>query len=273
MNNQIYRGHLIRKRFGQHFLRDNYIIESIVSAIHPQPDQAMVEIGPGFGALTELMIKHVKCLQVIEIDRNLADQLANHPFMQHKLRIMQQDAMTVDFAALSCQIGQPLRIFGNLPYNISIPLIFHLFNYTDAILDMHFMLQKEVVNRLLASPNNKAYGRLSVMAQYYCQILPVLEVSPAAFKPKPKVDSAVVRLVPYTTQPYPISDLGKLAKLTNLAFNQRRKAIRNSLANLFSVDQLADQGIDGMSRAENLSVEQYCRLSNLLVKRIPGINK
>lgn len=266
MSNRVHQGHLARKRFGQNFLHDSYIIESIVSAIYPQPDQALVEIGPGLGALTEPVAERLEHMTVIELDRDLAARLATHPFMQSKLNIIQQDAMTVDFAELSRQCGQPLRVFGNLPYNISTPLMFHLFGYTDAIRDMHFMLQKEVVNRLVAGPNSKAYGRLSVMAQYYCNIIPVLEVPPESFRPAPKVDSAVVRLVPHAVLPHPVSDLQVLARITSLAFNQRRKTIRNSLSTLFSVEQLAALGVDATLRAENVSVAQYCLLANWLAE-------
>lgn len=267
MNNRVHQGHLARKRFGQNFLHDSSIIDAIVAAIHPEPGQAIVEIGPGLGALTEPVAERIDAMTVIELDRDLAARLASHPFLQSKLNIVQQDAMTVDFAALSAERGQPLRVFGNLPYNISTPLMFHLFSYTHAIRDMHFMLQKEVVNRLVAGPNSKAYGRLSVMAQYYCNIIPVLEVPPTSFRPAPKVDSAVVRLVPYATLPFPVRDLSKLATLTSLAFNQRRKTLRNSLGNLFSAQQLTEQGIDATLRAENLSVEHYCRLANVLAER------
>ncbi|GAB7215931.1 hypothetical protein OS42_25420 [Dickeya oryzae] len=172
--------------------------------------------------------------------------------------------MTVDFAALSQQAGQPLRVFGNLPYNISTPLMFHLFSYTQAIHDMHFMLQKEVVNRLVAGPNSKAYGRLSVMAQYYCQVIPVLEVPPTAFKPAPKVDSAVVRLVPHTTSPYPAVDTRILSRITTEAFNQRRKTLRNSLGNLFTPEQLTALEVNPNTRAENVTIAQYCRLAEWL---------
>ena len=161
-------------------------------------------------------------------------------------------------------------MFGNLPYNISTPLMFHLFSYTDAIADMHFMLQKEVVNRLVAGPNSKAYGRLSVMAQYYCQIIPVLEVPPTAFTPPPKVDSAVVRLVPYTTLPHPVKEIRLLSRITTEAFNQRRKTIRNSLGNVFSLEALESLGIDPALRAENISVAQYCQLANYLADNPPS---
>ena len=169
MNNRVHQGHLARKRFGQNFLNDQFVIDSIVSAINPQKGQAMVEIGPSLAALTEPVGERLDQLTVIELDRDLAARLQTHPFLGPKLTIYQQDAMTMNFGELAEKMGQPLRVFGNLPYNISTPLMFHLFSYTDAIADMHFMLQKEVVNRLVAGPNSKAYGRLSVMAQYYCQ--------------------------------------------------------------------------------------------------------
>lgn len=270
MNNRVHQGHLARKRFGQNFLNDQFVIESIVSAIHPLKGQAMVEIGPGLGALTEPVGELLDKMTVIELDRDLAARLQTHPFLAPKLTIYQQDAMTMDFGELSRTLGQPLRVFGNLPYNISTPLMFHLFSYTDAIADMHFMLQKEVVNRLVAGPNSKAYGRLSVMAQYYCQIIPVLEVPPTAFTPPPKVDSAVVRLVPYTTLPHPVKQIRLLSRITTEAFNQRRKTIRNSLGNMFSVDVLTSLGVDPTLRAENISVAQYCQLANYLADNLPS---
>ena len=270
MNNRVHQGHLARKRFGQNFLNDQFVIESIVSAIHPQKGQAMVEIGPGLGALTEPVGERLDKMTVIELDRDLAARLQTHPFLAPKLTIYQQDAMTMDFGELSRTLGQPLRVFGNLPYNISTPLMFHLFSYTDAIADMHFMLQKEVVNRLVAGPNSKAYGRLSVMAQYYCQIIPVLEVPPTAFTPPPKVDSAVVRLVPYTTLPHPVKEIRLLSRITTEAFNQRRKTIRNSLGNVFSIEALTSMGIDPALRAENISVAQYCQLANYLADNLPS---
>ncbi|WP_225085817.1 16S rRNA (adenine(1518)-N(6)/adenine(1519)-N(6))-dimethyltransferase RsmA [Pectobacterium colocasium] len=264
MNNRVHQGHFARKRFGQNFLNDHFVIDSIVSAIHPQPGQAVVEIGPGLGALTAPVGERMDRFTVIELDRDLAARLETHPTLKDKLTIIQQDAMTIDFAALAEQAGQPLRVFGNLPYNISTPLMFHLFSYTQSIRDMHFMLQKEVVNRLVAGPNSKAFGRLSVMAQYYCQVIPVLEVPPEAFKPAPKVDSAVVRLVPHAEIPYPVSDIRVLSRITTEAFNQRRKTLRNSLGNLFTPDVLTELRIDATSRAENVTVEQYCRLANWL---------
>lgn len=264
MNNRVHQGHTARKRFGQNFLSDPYVIDSIVSAIHPQAGQAMLEIGPGLAALTEPVAERLDHMTVIELDRDLAARLEVNPKLKGKLTIYQQDAMTFDFAKLAKEIGQPLRVFGNLPYNISTPLMFHLFSYTNAISDMHFMLQKEVVNRLVAGPNSKAYGRLSVMAQYYCQVIPVLEVPPTAFRPAPKVDSAVVRLIPHDKIVYPVDDIRLLSRLTTEAFNQRRKTIRNSLSHLFTPEQLTELGLDLNMRAENISVEMYCKMANWL---------
>ena len=262
MNNRVHQGHFARKRFGQNFLHDDYIIESIVAAIQPKPDQALVEIGPGLAALTIPVSKHVDHLTVVEIDRDLASRLIENPFLKDKVTVIEQDALTFDFNQLSEQLGKPLRVFGNLPYNISTPLMFHLFEFANTITDMHFMLQKEVVTRLVAAPNSKDYGRLSVMAQYYCQIIPVLEVPPTSFKPAPKVDSAVVKLIPYQQKPYPVNDVKILSRVTTEAFNQRRKTIRNSLSNMFTAEQLVQLNIDPNLRAENLTVEQYCELAN-----------
>ncbi|MWP47218.1 16S rRNA (adenine(1518)-N(6)/adenine(1519)-N(6))-dimethyltransferase RsmA [Gilliamella sp. Pas-s27] len=262
MNNRVHQGHFARKRFGQNFLHDDYIIESIVAAIQPKKDQALVEIGPGLAALTVPISKYVDHLTVIEIDRDLAGRLIENPILRNKLTIIKQDALTFDFNQLSVQLRKPLRVFGNLPYNISTPLVFHLFEHANIISDMHFMLQKEVVTRLVAAPNSKNYGRLSVMAQYYCQIIPVLEVPPTSFKPAPKVDSAVVKLIPYKEKPYLVKDIKILSRLTTEAFNQRRKTIRNSLSNMFTIEQLTELNIDPNLRAENLSVQQYCQLAN-----------
>lgn len=262
MNKRVHQGHFARKRFGQNFLQDDSVIENIVAAIQPKNDQALVEIGPGLAALTLPVSDRIDHLTVIEIDRDLAARLIENPFLKNKLTVIEQDAMTIDFTALSKKLGQPLRVFGNLPYNISTPLMFHLFEYTHAISDMYFMLQKEVVSRLVAAPNSKTYGRLSVMAQYYCQIIPVLEVPPSAFKPAPKVDSAVVKLIPHKNIPYPVEDIKSLSRITTAAFNQRRKTIRNSLEHFFNAEQLTKLNINLDLRAENLSLQQYCELAN-----------
>ncbi|OTQ29115.1 16S rRNA (adenine(1518)-N(6)/adenine(1519)-N(6))-dimethyltransferase RsmA [Gilliamella apicola] len=262
MNNRVHQGHFARKRFGQNFLHDDYIIESIVAAIQPKADQALVEIGPGLAALTVPVSKYVDHLTVVEIDRDLASRLIDNPLLKNKLTVIEQDALTFDFNGLKQQLGKPLRVFGNLPYNISTPLMFHLFEYANIITDMHFMLQKEVVTRLVAAPNSKDYGRLSVMAQYFCQIIPVLEVPPTSFKPAPKVDSAVVKLIPYKEKLYQVNDVKILSRVTTEAFNQRRKTIRNSLSNMFTVEQLVELNIDPNLRAENITVQQYCQLAN-----------
>ena len=263
MNGKTHLGHTARKRFGQNFLHDDYIIDSIVAAIAPQADDNIVEIGPGLGALTEPVAEKVNCLNVVELDRDLAERLEKHPFLRDKLNITQADAMQFDFGQLASEDKQ-LRVFGNLPYNISTPLMFHLFNFANKIKDMHFMLQKEVVNRLCAGPNSKAYGRLTVMAQYYCKVIPVLEVPPTAFKPAPKVDSAVVRLEPYDVPPFVAKSLKILNQVCSMAFNQRRKTIRNGLRDLLNVEQLQEIGIDTTKRAENITIEEYVKIANYI---------
>lgn len=253
-------GHKARKRFGQNFLNDDYVIDQIVSAIAPNDDDIMVEIGPGLGALTEPVCDIVSQLNVVELDRDLAKRLREHPFMSSKLNVIEADALQFDFTELAEQ--GPLKVFGNLPYNISTPLMFHLFTFTNKIKDMHFMLQKEVVNRLAARPGHKNYGRLSVMAQYYCTVVPVIEVPPEAFTPPPKVDSAVVRLIPHQTPPVQVNELKALEKVTALAFNQRRKTIRNSLKSVIDADALTRIGIDPVWRAEGLSLAQFALIAN-----------
>ncbi len=264
MNNRLYQGHIARKRFGQNFLTDQCVIDSIIAAIHPQRGQIMIEIGPGLGALTKLISKFIDRIIVIELDLNLATRLANNSLLNKKLTIYKQDVMTVNFADIARKEGKLLRIFGNLPYNISTPLIFHLLIYTQVVCDMHFMLQKEVANRLVAQPDSKSYGRLSVMTQYYCNVLLIFDVPPTAFHPTPKVDSTLVRLVPHKVIPHPVYDIRLLQLITMKAFNQRRKTIRNSLDNLFTPVQLIKLGIDDSLRAENLSIIQYCKLANWL---------
>lgn len=274
MSSKKHLGHTARKRFGQNFLHDNNVIQNIVAAIYPQKGQFLVEIGPGLGALTEPVGDQVERLTVVELDRDLAERLRHHPFLHQKLTVIETDAMQFDFGSLyeeqTTEPKQKLRVFGNLPYNISTPLMFHLFKYHDIIQDMHFMLQKEVVKRLCAAPNSKAYGRLTIMAQYFCQVMPVLEVPPSAFKPAPKVDSAVVRLVPHTTLPHPVKDLYWLNRVCSQAFNQRRKTLRNALSTLFSAENLTALGIDLNARAENLSIADYSRLANWLADNPPA---
>lgn len=261
MSDKVHLGHRARKRFGQNFLNDPYIIDGIVSAINPQPGENLVEIGPGLGALTEPVAREVDKLSVIELDRDLAERLRNHPELADKLTIYEGDAMKFDFTQLSSD-DKPLRIFGNLPYNVSTPLMFHLFSFAGKVKDMHFMLQKEVVNRLSAGPNSKAYGRLTVMAQYYCKVVPVLEVPPSAFKPAPKVDSAVVRLVPHKELPYPTTSLKWLERVCREGFNQRRKTVRNCYKSLIDADTMESLGIDPSARPESLTLAQFVALAN-----------
>ncbi|MEQ3653292.1 MAG: 16S rRNA (adenine(1518)-N(6)/adenine(1519)-N(6))-dimethyltransferase RsmA [Glaciecola sp.] len=259
-------GHTARKRFGQNFLHDQYVIDKIVSAINPKTGENLVEIGPGLGALTEPVAEYIEHLTVVELDRDLAKRLRHHPFLNSKLTVIEQDALKFDFASLlesdeSKEKGE-LRIFGNLPYNISTPLMFHLFSFADKVKDMHFMLQNEVVKRLCATHGDKLYGRLSVMAQYYCQAIPVVAVPPSAFKPAPKVDSAVVRLIPHKTPPAPVDNIDTLQRVVTTAFNQRRKTIRNSLKDLLSHDEIEALGIKPELRAEALSLQDFALLAN-----------
>lgn len=259
--NKTHLGHTARKRFGQNFLNDTFVIEQIVDAINPQDGDNLVEIGPGLGALTDPVCERVDALTVVELDRDLAKRLRHHPFHGSKLTIVEQDALKVDFAELA-KVDAPLRVFGNLPYNISTPIMFHLFSFANLIKDMHFMFQKEVVNRLAATPGHKNYGRLSVMAQYYCKVQPVINVPPGAFVPPPKVESAVVRLTPHTTPPVQVSSVKTLERVCTLAFNQRRKTIRNSLKECIEEAQLLALGIDPTRRAETLSLQDYAVIAN-----------
>ncbi|WP_348666561.1 16S rRNA (adenine(1518)-N(6)/adenine(1519)-N(6))-dimethyltransferase RsmA [Arsenophonus symbiont of Ornithomya chloropus] len=266
MNNKIYQGHFLRKRFGQIFLTDPYIINNIIKIFNPKDNQEIIEIGPGLGVLTLPLMKYVKHMTVIELDRNLAFRLMKNPKLKHKLTILQNDAMKIDFGAIARSKGKQIRILGNLPYNISIPLIFHLFNYIHTITDMCFMLQKEVINRLITKKNMKTYGHLSIMTQYYCQIEHILTVPPSSFTPSPKVESGIVRLIPHKKNYYPICNIKILNAITKLAFSQRRKIITNSLKKLFSIQDFKNLNINPNSRAENISIKKYCKLANLISK-------
>lgn len=263
MTDNVHQGHRARKRFGQNFLHDPQVIGRIVKAIAPKPGETLVEIGPGLGALTEPVVAAAGHLTVIELDRDLAQRLREHPLLAEKLTIYQADAMKFDFNSL-LQQGQKLKVFGNLPYNVSTPLLFHLFSYADHIENMHFMLQKEVVQRMTASHGSKAYGRLSVMTQYYCQAMPVVEVGPGAFKPAPKVDSAVVRLIPKAVAQRANVPAEVLNRVCLEAFNQRRKTIRNCFSNIASAEQLESLGLNPTLRPEQLSVEQFTQLAQWL---------
>lgn len=255
--------HKARKRFGQNFLVDQSVLQGILDVVHPLPGEHLVEIGPGKGALTEYLAERSEKLTVIELDRDLVPWLIvkfeRHPGFQ----LFQADALKFDFAALA-QTDQPLRIVGNLPYNISTPLIFHLLSYAGRVQDMHFMLQKEVVERMAAVNGDKAYGRLSIMVQYYCDVEQLFEVPPSAFDPAPKVDSAIVRLVPHRQLPYPAQHIATLERLVNVAFQQRRKTLRNALKQLLPVEMIDRLPVDTGLRPENISLAQFVELSNVI---------
>jgi 16S rRNA (adenine1518-N6/adenine1519-N6)-dimethyltransferase len=255
--------HKARKRFGQNFLHDTSIIQEIVANLQLQKTDHCVEIGPGLGALTFALLPYLNHLDVIEIDRDLVQYLKEQG-VRGSLTVYESDVLKFDFNQLE---PKPLRIVGNLPYNISTPLIFHLFDFIASIQDMHFMLQLEVVERMAAEPDSEHYGRLSVMVQYYCDVIPLLTVPPSAFTPAPKVTSAIVRLVPKTEQQAErAQDIPLFTKLVKAAFSQRRKTLRNSLKNLVTIEQLQAVGIDPQARAETISVKQYVVLANLCIK-------
>ena len=246
--------HHARKRFGQHFLADAGVVEAIVDAIAPQPGQAIVEIGPGLGALTHPLRQRCGTLTVIELDRDLAARLRREP----GLVVIEADVLQVDFAALAAAAGQALRVVGNLPYNISTPILFHLLGAADHVADQHFMLQKEVVDRMAAAPGNKDYGRLTVMLQWRYRIESVLEVPPAAFEPPPRVHSAVVRMVPL---PAPEGvDATRLWALVTVAFSQRRKLLRHTLGRWLQTEGIT-QPFDLQRRAEEVPVAEYLALA------------
>ncbi len=259
--------HRARKRFGQNFLEDDNIIRRIVKAIHPQATDNLVEIGPGKGAITEQLLAACPTLNVVELDRDLIPILLSQFIARYPdFKIHQTDALKFDFATLLGEQGErgPLRIVGNLPYNISTPLIFHLLSYQSDVKDMHFMLQKEVVDRMAAQPGQKAYGRLGVMVQYYCQVENLFDVPPECFNPRPKVDSAIVRLVPYKSLPHPAKNVKLLERLVNTAFQQRRKTLRNALKQLLPAEAIEGLNIDTSVRPENISLAEYVALSDKL---------
>lgn len=252
--------HRPRKRFGQHFLRDSSVLQRIVAAIDPQPGERLVEIGPGLGALTAPLLAAVGELDVVELDRDLLEPLRVRCAGSGILRIHHADALTFDFAALRGG-GPALRVTGNLPYNISTPLLFHLLAQAEHLRDLHFLLQQEVVERMAAGPGTKAYGRLSVMLQYRCRVEPLFTVGPEAFRPRPKVWSAVVRLVPRETFAVAIQNEDRFAEIVRRAFAQRRKTLRNSLQGLLEVAQIEAIGINPGARPETLSLEAFAALS------------
>lgn len=254
--------HQHKKQFGQHFLHDAQVIESIVRAIAPRADENVVEIGPGDGALTLPLLRALGRLTVIELDRDLVPRLERAAQGVGELTIIQADVLGVDLGALAQ--GRRLRVVGNLPYNISSPILFHCLDHVDAISDMHFMLQQEVVERMAAAPGSKVYGRLSVMLQLACRVEPLLHVPPQAFRPPPKVDSAVVRLVPRPPAELPDVDARVLANVVRAAFGQRRKTLANALRNLLDTDAITQAGIDPRLRAEQLAPAAFVELAQCL---------
>jgi 16S rRNA (adenine1518-N6/adenine1519-N6)-dimethyltransferase len=245
--------HIARKRFGQHFLTDGAILDAIVSAIAPKPGEALVEIGPGLGAMTDPLVARCEKLTVIELDRDLAARLRKRP----ELDVIESDVLQVDFQALAQRCGQQLRIVGNLPYNISTPILFHLLGAVEHVVDQHFMLQKEVVDRMAAAPGSKDYGRLSVMLQWRYDIESVLDVPPESFDPPPRVDSAVVRMQPLAV--VHAIDAALLEELVRVAFSQRRKMLRNTLGRWLDERGFAGE-FELQRRAEEVPVADYLGL-------------
>jgi 16S rRNA (adenine1518-N6/adenine1519-N6)-dimethyltransferase len=254
-------GHVARKRFGQNFLHDPGVIARIIQAIDPKPGDRIVEIGPGQAALTAPLIAKAGQLHAIEIDRDLVARLRER-FTESELSITEQDVLRVSFSALADQLGGPLRVMGNLPYNISSPILFHLLESAEQIIDQHLMLQKEVVDRMVAGHGSKVYGRLSVMLQARYQMVRCLTVPPGAFMPAPKVDSAVIRMVPLPVSAVRVRDWPIFAAVVALAFSQRRKMLRKSLAAYAVMLDWNALDISPTQRAEELSVDHFVGLAN-----------
>jgi 16S rRNA (adenine1518-N6/adenine1519-N6)-dimethyltransferase len=259
------RAHAAKKQLGQHFLHERRYIERIVLAVDPRPGQRIVEIGPGQGAITLPLLERCGALTVIEFDRDLITPLSEAAHGHGDLTILHKDVLQVDFSRLAAD-GPPLRLVGNLPYNISSPILFHALEHCGSIEDMHFMLQKEVVDRMGAGPGSKVYGRLSVMLQAACRVEPLFDVPPGAFRPPPKVDSAVVRLRPRPAGEIRIADRALYERLVREAFGQRRKTVRNALSGLCPADAIAAAGLDPQARAEQWSVADFVRLCNSLAR-------
>jgi 16S rRNA (adenine1518-N6/adenine1519-N6)-dimethyltransferase len=251
--------HIPRNRFGQNFLTDQAVLHDIIRVIAPQADDVMVEIGPGLAAMTRLLLEQLRELHVVELDRDLVERL-NKTFDPKRLHVHAGDALQFNFATLAPPAGK-LRVVGNLPYNISSPLLFHLSEIAPLVQDQHFMLQKEVVERMVAQPGSKTYGRLSVMLQWRYHMDLLFIVPPTAFDPPPQVDSAIVRMIPLA-QPL-ACDAARLEEVVQKAFSQRRKTLRNCLAGMFSEADLVAVGIDPQARAETVGVEGYVALANL----------
>ena len=254
--------HIPRKRFGQHFLHDQGILRRIVESISAKPGEHVVEIGPGEGAMTLPLLRAAGKLTAIELDRDLIEPLREKARGVGELEIINADVLTIDLSALAK--GSPLRVVGNLPYNISTPILFHCIDHAASIADMHFMLQKEVVDRMAAAPGSKVYGRLSVMLQFRCSVEPLLHVPPTAFRPPPKVDSAVVRMVPLPASSLPDVDTAVLANVVRAAFGQRRKTLSNALRDVATAAEIEAAGIDPRARAEQVPVADFVQLARRL---------
>ena len=251
--------HIPRKRFGQHFLHDPRIIGKIIAAIAPQPGDTLVEIGPGLGAITLPLLERAQRLTAIELDRDVIPHLESAAKGKGELRILQGDALETALAPLLPAAGK-LRLVGNLPYNVSTPLLFHFLDQADCVQDMHFMLQKEVVQRMAAKPGGKEYGRLTVMLASRCKVEPLFHIGPGAFRPPPKVDSSFVRLTPYGTPPFTIPDRKRYAQIVTQAFSHRRKTLKNALAGLVDEAVIIAAGIDPKARPETLSASDFAKL-------------
>ena len=258
--------HKAKKRFGQNFLSDQSVIQNIIHSIHPKNDQTIIEIGPGLGAITAPLLKEIGSLTVIELDRDVIPKLqANCESLGldlNQLNIIQADVLKVNLNELGLDSNKPIRIIGNLPYNISTPILFHLVSQLSLIKDMHFMLQKEVVDRMAAGPGSKTYGRLSVMLQYHCDIEYLFSISPDAFTPAPKVTSALVRLIPYDKLPVEVDNIKDFSLVVTQAFSQRRKTLRNSIKKLLNSTQIENCGINPTIRPEQLSINDFVVLTN-----------
>lgn len=254
--------HRARKRFGQHFLHDGRVVQRMVAAIAPQVGQHLLEIGPGLGALTVPLLERCHSLDVVELDRDVIPLLQEHCRGLGELRVHAMDALKLDLHSLATS-HRRLRIVGNLPYNISTPLMFHLLDAIEWVEDMHFMVQKEVAERICAAPGSSDYGRLSVMMQYRCVTEKLFHVGPGAFSPPPRVDSAVIRLRPLRPSPWPSHDAALLSRIVAAAFSQRRKTLRNALKKVLTAEHIQAAGIDPGVRAEELGVADYVALSSL----------
>ena len=252
--------HRPRKRFGQNFLTDSLVVQQIIAAIDPEPGQLILEIGPGRAALSQPLAESGAELHLLEIDRDLAASLRSFFAGREHITVHQGDALEMDYASMTG--GRPFRLAGNLPYNISTPLLFHVLRWHDLIIDMHFMLQQEVVQRMAAQPGGKTWGRLSVMCPYRCAVIPLFRVPPASFTPAPRVESTVVRLLPHAKPPVHIDDKKAFERLVSQAFSLRRKKLRNSLRGLLDEKQISALGIDPGARPETLGLEEFAALAN-----------